>query len=153
MASSFSTKASDAPDRSMEQIASLEYILLGDLRDLLEEPPDNLTCKWLTAVLDALLDTMPQGFALQEDGGYMSDVLDIYPNWSGQVSQLLEERETLFGKLETLRERLADRESFRKVADELRRDLRDWMNSLGAFHRHERRLLQTAFNLDVGVCD
>ena len=33
--------------RLLEQYTSLEYILLGDLRDLLEEPPDDESRRWL----------------------------------------------------------------------------------------------------------
>ena len=107
----------------------------------------------MAAVLDALLDTLPRKFQLQEDGGYMAEVLDEFPNWSGEVQKLLTEREALFDKLGTLRERLAGRVPYRRIADQLRHDLREWMNSLNAFHRHERRLIQTAFNLDVGIGD
>lgn len=146
------------PTHSMNQLlsrfSSLEYILLGDLRDLLhDEPSDHITCKWLTAVLDALLDTLPKEFALQEEGGYMADVLEIVPNWSGHVETLERERDALFVKLAELRERVSEYIPFEKFAKELQRDLHAWMNRLIAFHRHEQRLVQTAYNLDIGIGD
>ncbi len=104
----------------------------------------------MAAVLDALLDTLPREFAMKEDGGYMADVLEEFPNWTGHVADLLDEREALFAKLRTLRNRLNGNESFRRIARELRGDLRGWMISFTAFHRHERRLVQNAFNMDVG---
>src|SRR5579872_2956860 len=59
----------------LDHYSSLEYILLGDLRDLLEEPVDDESRKWLLAVLDTLLDTLPREFDLEDEDGYMSEVL------------------------------------------------------------------------------
>ena len=43
----------DARDaRKLERYTSLEYILLGDLRDILEERPDDESRRWLLAVSD-----------------------------------------------------------------------------------------------------
>lgn len=151
--SSSVANSSNVADQGIQRVATLEYILLGDLRDLLEEPADHLTVKWMTAVLDALLDTLPQETEMQEDGGYMADVLEEFPNWSGHVTRLQLERESLFVKLRTMRRRINGNESFGAIANEVRGDLRDWMNSFTAFHRHERRLVQNAFNYDIGIGD
>ena len=150
-------------DRSSDQVRSessrlsdytaLEHILLGDLRDLLEEAPDKTTRKWLLAVLDALLDTLPRQYELQASGGYLSEVLEQFPNWTDQVAQLREEKQNLFAKLRQLREEVSQRASFAKIAAEVRNGLRDWMASLSSHQRRERRILQTAFNLDVGASD
>lgn len=137
----------------LEEYATLEYILLGDLRDLLEEPPDDETRKWLLVVLDALLDTLPREFDLQEDDGYLTEVLDNYPNWMRAVEQLHLERDSLFQKLKELRDQVSHQESFTDIANLLRLKLRDWMMTLIAYHRHENRLVQTALNLEVGVGD
>ena len=137
----------------LEECAAFEYILLGDLRDLLEEPTDEMTCKWLLAVLDALLQTLPRDFQLQDEGGYLAEVVEEFPNWSVQVDRLLQEREMLFSSLRQLRDRITQDIPFAEIAQRVRHDLRGWMTSFVAFQRHERRLVQTAFNLDVGVGD
>ncbi|GAB4137964.1 MAG: hypothetical protein Tsb009_05770 [Planctomycetaceae bacterium] len=138
---------------SLSRYAALEYVLLGDLRDLLEEKPDRLTRKWLIAVLDALLETLPSEFALQEDGGYMADVLETFPNWSGYVADLQQERERLYNNLKQLRDQVARDESYDQLSSDLQKNLRNWMLGIAAFHRHERRLIQSAYNLEVGVGD
>ncbi len=57
-----------ALDRSMmsrdayARSSVLEYLLIGDLRDLLEETPDNETRRWLLAVLEELLNLLPNEF-------------------------------------------------------------------------------------------
>lgn len=137
----------------LQEYASLEYILLGDLRDLLEEPTDELTCKWMRAVLDALIDTLPRKFELQDEGGYLSEVLEQYPNWSTQVNELRQKQIAIYAKLSRLRASVAEAIPYEEVVGSLSGDLRQWMQSLQAYHRHERRMLQTAFNLEVGGGD
>lgn len=137
----------------LEDYAALEYILLGDLRDLLEEPADEENCRWLIVILDALLEAKRREFELQEDGGYLEEVLEQFPNWEPQVDQLHREHRELFSLLRELRERIGLRQSFNEIADAVRTDLREWMTLLQAHHRHTRRILQSAFNLDVGVGD
>jgi hypothetical protein len=143
----------EAETRLLEEYRTLEYILLGDLRDLLEEPPDEQNRRWLRAILHALLDTLPREFALRQQGGYLSEVVDQHPNWCGQVDSLQEEKRHLYERLQQLHARLLHHESFRSVARQLRGELRDWINHLVAHHRHERRLVQSAFNTEVGVGD
>ena len=132
---------------------TLEYILLGDLRDLLEETPDEQNRRWLREVLDALLVTIPREFALRQQGGYLAEVVERHPNWESHVNGLRGEKEELYEKLRECRDRVARHVSYARIANELRRDLKDWMNSLVAHHRHERRLVQAAFNMEVGAGD
>ncbi len=144
-------KSRDA--RLLEQYSSLEYILLGDLRDILEEPPDDESRKWLLAVLDTLLETLPREFDLEEEDGYMAEVLERYPSWSAQVERLCRDHEQLFFKLKELRGRIERNIWISPIAHEVRRDLRDWILKLIAHHRSETRIIQTAMNLEVGTGD
>lgn len=138
-----------------DDCAALEYILLGDLRDLLEEPSNVETCRWLIAVLDALLGTDSGDAEPDTDDadGYLTVVLEHYPSWYPQVDRLQREHRALYARLREFRERVAHEQSFNRIAGVLRRDLRDWMTSFTAHHRHENRLLQTAVNLEVGCGD
>jgi len=139
--------------RLLEHYTSLEYILLGDLRDLLEEPADEESRKWLLAVLDTLLDTLPRAFDLEDADGYMAEVLERYPSWSPQVERLHRDHDQLFMKLKELRGRIERNIWIAPIANEVRRDLRDWILKLIAHHRGETRLMQTAMNLEVGTGD
>lgn len=131
----------------------MEYLLLGDLRDLLEDSPTEMTRRWMLVVLDALLETLPRNIQLKDEDGYLSEVIKAFPNWSDQVDALRREHDILFGKLRRLRERIVHRAHFADIAEETRNDLREWIQTLVAHHRHETRLLQTAVNLEIGIGD
>jgi hypothetical protein len=137
----------------LEEYTALEYILLGDLRDLLEEPADRYTRGWLVAVLEALLDTLPRQIAIKEIDGYLDQVLNEYPSWYRHVEELQNEERLLVLSLQSLFDRLNSSEPYEHAAARVKIALRDWMKRLTAHHRHENRLLQTAMNLEVGVGD
>ncbi|MBI3861389.1 MAG: hypothetical protein HY290_05795 [Planctomycetia bacterium] len=139
--------------RLLDHYSSLEYILLGDLRDVLEERPDRESRRWLIAVLDALLETLPREFDLEDADGYMSEVLERYPSWSTQVDRLHSEHDQLFAKLKELRGRVECDTWIAPIANEVRRDIREWTLKLIAHRRGETRLVQTAMNLEVGTGD
>lgn len=136
--------------RVLHEYSALEYILLGDLCDLLDEPADEQNCRWMLAVLDALLDTLPREFDLEEEDGYLSEVLEHYPSWEREVERLRREHESLFARLKTLRNTIVRQASFSRIARQVRRELRDWIDLLTEHHRRETRLLQKAMNLEVG---
>jgi len=138
--------------RSNEDNMALEYILLGDLRDLLEEPPNRDTRRWLLAVLNALLDTLPSDMN-DDDGEYLGEVLEEYPNWARQVDDLHEEREALFDELYIFRNQIQQRRDLEQIAERLRRELHQWMIMLAAHKRHEARIIQMAYTLEVGAGD
>ena len=141
--------------RPIQEYSDLEYMLLGDLRELLEQPLDDAeNRRWLIAILDELTKTLQCEFSLEEDGdGYMSEVLEVWPNWSGQVDRLLREHDSLCSQLKRLRYRLAEALPLNEAAESLGDQLRDWMATLIAHHRHENRLVQDAFLFDFGEGD
>ena len=136
-----------------EEFCTLEYILLGDLGDLLSEPMDEQNRKWLIAVLDALLDTLPRESCMEDDDDYLSEVLDRYPNWSRQVSRLRDDHERLFAQLKVLRTHMSHEAPLNGFARQIRHDLREWMELVRDHHHNEGRLLQMAWNLEVGTGD
>ena len=138
---------------TLREAVALEYLLLGDLRELLEDDLDADNCNWLCAVLDALLDLMPCAIEFKQDGGYLAEVVEEYPNWADQVENLHLQLGTLHTDLHTLRDRITSGEPLPVIAAEVRVDLREWMEQLTAHHRHETRLLHSALNFDCGACD
>ena len=142
-----------ASENALRRYSQLEYILIGDLRELLEFADDPENKPWIESIIDALLDTLPEEFALKEQDGYLNEVLEAKPNWSDQVVRLQSEHQTLIDRLMALRTQLGKSRPAQALADQLAADLREWMRELVAHNRHETRLVQTAINLEVGVGD
>ncbi len=131
----------------------LEYLLLGDLRAILDEPDQTRDQRWLLAVLDSLLETIPREFQLREEGGYMSEILELKPFLSDLALSLYAEHERLFSMLSALRERVNLDLSAVALEDQLAMKLRDWMLLLMKHNRTERRVYQTALCADHGGGD
>lgn len=137
-------------DRRLRQCTELEYILLGDLRDLLEEAADDETAHWLEVVLDALLDTLPEEYALKSDHGYLREVLDRFPTWDGKVAKLEAGYTQLFNRLRQLRDRLSYGGDFQRIANAVSADLKDWMHAFVTHHQEERELVSLAASFEIG---
>lgn len=139
----------------LAEVTDLEYILIGDLRDLLEGSLDATDCHWVSAILDALLQSLRDERAIKADGGYLFEVLEVKPNWSVHVERLNAETQTLYETLIELRRRIGQQRQggFDAVIEQLRKELREWVVAFTARERHEARLLQSAFLVDIGGGD
>ena len=139
---------------TLAECNEFQYLLLGDLRDLLDETPDENNRRWLLAVVNVLVDMMPHERRLHDlSGGYLSEVLEEFPNWNREVMRLHLKKLHLDYTLRELRNRLRQEESWVAVADQLSCELRDWMKMFQQLHRAESRLMVDAMLLDVGAGD
>ena len=140
--------------RTLAECNEFQYLLLGDVRDLLDEGPDEANRHWMLAVLDVLVDLMPHERRLHESsGGYMSEVLEEFPGWNRQVMRLHLKKLHLDYALRELRNRLREESSWVAIADQLSCELRDWMIMFRNLHRAESTLMVDAMLLDVGAAD
>ncbi len=133
--------------------AEMQYILLGDLREVLESRPGLAERNWMLTILDALLDTLPTHFSLKEEGGYMTEVVEAFPYWEPTVERLRSEHKPLVKTLDELRTRVAEGSQYKQVAQVVCDDLDSWMKRLQQHERTECRLFQDSVNLEVGVGD
>lgn len=128
----------------------LLHLLMDDLRELLEEPPDTENAQWTLAVLDKMLDNLQQQFELEEQQGYMADVLAQFPSWHPHVEHLRQQHTLLHQQLREMRDRLAaDRSGI--VVREVRRHFDDWMQAYDEHEQRERKLIQEAFTIEPGA--
>ena len=146
MALTRSTSSRDAYARS----SVLEYLLIGDLRDLLEETPDNETRRWLLAVLEELLNLLPNEFEYEDQGGYLAEVCEQNPNWSNTVERLHREHEGLYFSLLELRNRIADEQSFEFIADEVKPKLSRWIEAAKRHRDSEQQLVVASYDTTFG---
>jgi hypothetical protein len=145
-------KCPDA-DVDLRKCCEFEYILIGDLRDLLDDEPTDENRRWTLAVLDALLDTLPKEFALKSQDGYLSDVLDEYPSWDNTVERLRQQHVALHRRLTELRVRMVANAQLQGLADRLRTELESWIEAFGDLQQAERNITFAAMTLEVGAGD
>lgn len=139
---------------SIEDCVEFQYLLIGDVRDLLEEWPDEINRRWLVAVLDVLLSLMPRECELlDEQGGYLADVLHEFPSWERQVLQLRNRKSHLQNCLRQLRDQIHSNRPWVAIADQARCELRDWMDMLLQLRDAEVEMMQNAYLLDIGIGD
>lgn len=140
-----------APPRdAYARYSVLEYLLIGDLRDLLEESPDNETRRWLLAVLEELLDLLPNEFEFEDQGGYLADVCEQNPNLSNTAERLHREHENLYFSLLELRNRISSEQSFDFIADEVKPKLSRWIEAVQRHRESEQQLVVSSFDTTFG---
>ena len=111
------------PEAVISSRAAFEYLLLGDLRLLLEEPIGPETNRWLLATLDMVLASRPR-----PAHAAIPPILMRSP-WEDESERLWQERSTLVEKLQRLRDRIAHRAPYALLANEIRCDLTDLMDN------------------------
>lgn len=139
---------------SMAECNEFQYLLLGDLRDIIDDTPDESSKRWLLAVLDVLVELMPRERYLHDQrGGYMSEVLDAFPGWGRNVMRLHLKKLHLDYALRSCRNRIRREKSWVAVADQLSSELKDWMTMFRELHQAESSLMMDAMLLDIGAGD
>jgi len=118
---------------------TLEYLLLGDLADLLSEGYDEENRKWLLVVLEGLLDAIPA----ERRSERFSKLRRAYPDSPGllqSLTQLEAEHDAMIFQLRRLRNRVAWRLSLLDVvAAEVVLDLNRWLVTFQYFCKREHR--------------
>lgn len=119
---------------------TLEYLLLGDLADLLSEEYDEENRKWIQVVLEGLLDAIPA----EKRKERFSQLRAAYPDSPGMLHSLAQlefEHDAMIVQLQRLRNRVAWRLSLLDVVGvEVVRDLKRWLVTFQDFCQREHRL-------------
>lgn len=140
-------------DLDLRKCCEFEYILIGDLQDLLDDLTSEESRRWTLAIVDALLDTLPKEFALKSQDGYLSEVLFEFPSWDSAVERLRQQHMALHRQLTELRVRLVAHAQLHGIAKRIRDDLASWIDAFGDLQQAERQMMQTAVMLEVGAGD
>jgi hypothetical protein len=134
-----------------QQLAQLEFLLLGDLRQILGEPATPDTRHYLATVLDLMFEMLPYRFAMKEAGGYLDEVTKKFPGWDDQVAALCCEHGLLYEDLRDLRRDVSDESRFDRGSEAIVARIGEWMERYARHEQEERRLTQLAANLELGV--
>ena len=135
---------------SLKVCCDLEYILMGDLRQLLNERSTPQTRPSLLALLDRLLLNLPHVLRLSSVGGYMKVVIEKRPNWYRQIEELQQVNLDCISALGGLRDHIESELNIVDISSEMDCRLREWMKVFGGLRRQESQLLQDAFTMDIG---
>lgn len=104
-----------APPLTVEQLpAEVAYLLLGDLRLLLEEPAEVSTHRWLVSILDYLLACPVR-------------LESVIPGHDSPGLPFDRDDALFYGKLQRLRDRIAHHKPYAILANEVRCDLRNML--------------------------
>lgn len=132
------------------QCATLSWLLVGDIREMLQDHLDEEALLWLRPILDALIEALREQAGLEELPGYYDDVLADFPHWSPIVDRIHAEQALLRQSLESLRHRIDCDLPFRRLATELEQELGDWVRLMNAHSKRERELMQNVYYTEIG---
>ncbi len=136
----------------VEALQKAHGALFEDLKDL-ENAAHSSPGADSAAMLSRLERTrvhITEHFRFEEQNGYMAVVLQREPNLARTVEQLRDEHQQLALKLAGLLERM---KTGKPLEEEIRNQIRAWVESVRQHEARENRLVQNAFNMDLGTED
>lgn len=100
--------------------------------------------------LGAIRDHVANHFRLEEQGGYMDVVKRRQPLLERTIQHLAAEHPQLLQSLDAI---VRDASRATAIDDRLRREITDWMEGIHQHEDRENRLIEEAFDLDIGPSD
>jgi hemerythrin-like domain-containing protein len=136
----------------VETLTRAHDALLKDLQQLEKETgaPSGPNAAKMSTRLDQVRTHITQHFRFEEQDGYMDAVVQRAPHQERTIEQLREEHRQLANSLEALREEALATQS---LDDPFREKVRAWVAQVRDHGTRENRLIQEAFNLDIGAED
>jgi hypothetical protein len=133
-----------------QQCTTLTWLLVGDIREMLQDHLDDEAIRWLKPVLDALITAMcKQSESLSSDGLY-DDLLGTFPHLIARVAGIEAEQNELCRSLRELRNGIERDIPLQRLAAELEAGLSDWVHLMTRHSRRESVLLQEAWYTEIG---
>jgi ABC-type transporter Mla subunit MlaD len=118
-----------------------------------DHPWSRESARELQARLQDLETCLQRHFAQEESGGYLEEALALAPRFSAQASRLLAQHAELLGKLrQALEQAFAAVESPAAWQD-LQFKTTTFIKELLAHEADENKIVQRAFNTDLGMAD
>ncbi|MCL6502720.1 MAG: hemerythrin domain-containing protein [Pirellulales bacterium] len=116
--------------------------------------------RWATVEVQALLAAVEdldrhlrEHFAEEEAGGYMEEALAIAPRFGPQAQRLVNEHPVMLQQMAQILDMARRCVTQSQVGPELSRLLREFFTTLRAHDAAENRIIQEAFNTDLGLND
>ncbi len=144
----------------LEQVRAEHYGLEQVLHQLTETMATAQAQQWpasstrhLVVLLTELINQMECHFAQEEVGGYMEEALSRAPRFSAQVAVLLRQHAEFANELRDLLARSQGGGDNPEFWKQLRAELQALLKRLKAHEAGENRIIEAAFNEDLGLAD
>lgn len=136
--------------RALTDCQKTESRLIGELRQLLDQPSTALTRQALLSILNRLLDNLPLHLEQASQGGYLTEVRRLRPNWQRQVKALQGANVCCLSTLQELRDHIRHESPAGTIDTTEGGEIDIWIRSLQSIRQRECQLLQGAFTIDIG---
>lgn len=133
-----------------QQCTTLTWLLVGDIREMLQDHLDDEAIRWLKPILDALISAMCEQSELLNSEGWYDDLLGAHPQFISRVASIESEQNELCRSLRELRNGIERDIPLTRIAAELETGLGDWVNLMTRHSRREALLLQDAWYTEIG---
>lgn len=138
--------------RLFEESATLEYLLLGDFRAVVEEIDDESSHRWLVAVMRELLTALPRKLEAMRSAGTIRTRPPRKagaappPSANGEMESLCVEQGRLLDALQELLTQVCEVDAFHRTRQEVAPKLIAWMEQTGEHNRRAAVILQPLFD-------
>ena len=136
--------------RQPQQCTTLTWLLVGDIREMLQDHLDEEAIHWLRPILDALITAMCEQSELTSREGWYNDLLGSFPHLISRVARIEAEQNELCKSLRELRNGIERDIPLDRLAKELEADLNSWVDLLARHSRREAVLMQDVWYTEIG---
>ncbi len=133
-----------------QQCTTLTWLLVGDIREMLQDHLDEDAIRWLRPVLDALIAAMGEQAEPTNCEGWYDDVVGSFPHLISRVAKIEAEQTELCRSLRELRHHIERDLTLSRLTKEVEADLANWVDLMMTHGRRERVLLQDVWYTEIG---
>jgi len=133
-----------------QQCTTLTWLLVGDIREMLQDHLDEEAIRWLGPILDALIGAMSQQSEQNSREGWYDDLIGSFPHLISRVAMIEAEQTELCRSLRELRQRIEQDMPISRLAAEIERDLCRWIDLMVRHSRREAVLMQDVWYTEIG---
>ena len=133
-----------------QQCTTLTWLLVGDIREMLQDHLDDEAIRWLKPILDSLIGAMCEQSELHSSDGLYDDLLGTFPHLITRVAGIEAEQNELCRSLRELRNGIERDIPLERLAADIEEGLGDWVNLMTSHSRREAVLLQDVWYTEIG---
>ncbi len=143
-------------EKTLEEHYQIKQLIESMNKSIENKPEDELS-KWQQNMHQQALELykhLKEHFDLEEDGGFMTPVLEAQPASAPTVKFLQDEHQVLLNELDKLVETMCQPACLTNPeCEKLCEDFKQLMATLRKHERNEDQLMQSVYTVDIGTKD